>query len=268
MHQSASMTLEYAYNDWCIALAAEVLGQADQAEVFHQRAKNYENHFNPEVGFMQGRNLDGSWREPFDPADDADDNDFCEANSWIYTWFVPHDVEGLIGLIGGKETFVAKLDEFFSGDYFEISNEPSFHIPYLYNYAGAAAKTQQVVRNTLSTEFGADPGGLPGNDDAGATSAWYAFSAMGLYPVAPGDGVYQITSPLFDRITIHLNRAFTRGETFVIETTGNSALNLYIQSAELNGKPLDRTWVTHEEITRGGTLKLVMGPDPSTWGSK
>jgi putative alpha-1,2-mannosidase len=119
----------------------------------------------------------------------------------------------------------------------------------------------------MANDFGPDPGGLPGNDDAGATSAWYAFSSMGFYPVAPGDGVYQLTSPLFDKITIQLNPAFARGKTFVIETVDNSATNLYIQSAELNGEPLERTWITHEEITRGGTLRLQMGPNPSTWGS-
>jgi predicted alpha-1,2-mannosidase len=266
MHQSASMTLEYAYNDWCTAQAAEALGQTDQVPIFEQRAKNYQNHWNEAVGFMQGRMLDGSWREPFDPADDADDNDFCEATSWIYTWFVPHDVEGLIELMGGAAAFAAKLDEFFAGDHFEISNEPSFHIPYLYNYAGRPGKTQEVVRTTLANDFGPDPGGLPGNDDSGATSAWYAFSAMGFFPVAPGDGVYQITSPLFDKTTILLNPAFAKGKTFVIETFDNSAQNLYIQSAELNGQPLERTWITHEEITKGGTLRLQMGSDPSTWG--
>jgi predicted alpha-1,2-mannosidase len=266
MHQSASMTLEYAYNDWCIAQAAQILKKSDQVDVFRQRAKNYKNHWNDAAGFMQGRNLDGSWREPFDPADDADDNDFCEATSWIYTWFVPHDVSGLIALMGGKSAFAAKLDEFFSGGYFEISNEPSFHIPYLYNYAGEPARTQEVVRATLQTEFGSDPGGLPGNDDSGATSAWYAFSAMGVYPVAPGDGVYQITSPLFDRITVHLNPAFYGGKTLVIEAVDNSPENLYIQSAELNSEPLERAWITHAEIGKGGTLRLHMGPNPSEWG--
>jgi predicted alpha-1,2-mannosidase len=169
-------------------------------------------------------------------------------------------------LMGGKSAFAAKLDEFFSGGYFEISNEPSFHIPYLYNYAGEPARTQEVVRATLQTEFGSDPGGLPGNDDSGATSAWYAFSAMGVYPVAPGDGVYQITSPLFDRITVHLNPAFYGGKTLVIEAVDNSPENLYIQSAELNSEPLERAWITHAEIGKGGTLRLHMGPNPSEWG--
>jgi len=264
LHQSASMTLEYAYNDWCIAQAAEFLGKTDQVQIFRQRALNYQNHWNDAVGFMQGKNLDGSWHEPFDPANSDDGNDFCEATSWIYSWFVPHDVDGLISLFGGQPAFVTKLDEFFAGDYFEISNEPSFHIPYLYNYAGEPSKTQATVRATLANDFGPDPRGLPGNDDAGATSAWYAFSAMGLYPVAPGDGLYQITSPIFDRITLHLNPAFTKGKTFVIEAADNSAVNLYIQSAELNGQPLERTWITHEEITKGGTLRLQMGPNPST----
>ncbi len=216
---------------------------------------------------MQGKNLDGSWVEPFDPANDDRANDFCEGSSWIYTFFVPHDVEGLIELIGGKQAFADKLDAFFAAGYFEPDNEPSFHIPWLYNYAGAASRAQQVVRTTLDSEFSAEPRGLSGNDDAGASSAWYIFGALGLYPVAPGEAKYQITSPVFDRITILLNPNVYKGETFVIEAVDNSETNLYIQSAGLNGEPLDRPWITHEEITKGGALRLQMGPSPSSWGS-
>jgi predicted alpha-1,2-mannosidase len=266
MMESASMTLEYAYNDWCIAQVAAGLKKADMADLFEQRAQNYRNNFNPAVGFMQGKNQDGTWVEPFDPANDDRGNDFCEGNSWIYTFFVPHDVESLIDLLGGRQALEDRLDAFFAGGYFEPDNEPSFHIPWLYNYAGAANKAQAVVRDSLEAEFSAVPRGLPGNDDAGATSAWYMFAAMGLYPVSPGDSRYQINSPLFDRVTILLDPAYDQGETFVIEAVDNSASNIYIQSAELNGEPLDRPWITHEEITRGGKLTLQMGPDPSSWG--
>lgn len=265
--ESASMTLEYAYADWCTAQVAAGLGKPEMADLFGRRATNYTNNFNPDVGFMQGKNLDGSWVEPFDPANGDRGNDFCEGNSWIYTFFVPHDVEGLIELIGGKQAFEDRLDAFFAGGYFEPDNEPSFHIPWLYNFTGAAYKAQQVVRHTLQTEFSAEPRGLPGNDDAGATSAWYIFGAMGLYPLTPGEAKYQVGSPLFERITIQLNPAYCRGKTFVIEAEHNSDQNIYIQSAKLNGKPLDRSWITHQEITNGGTLKLVMGSEPSGWGS-
>ncbi len=265
--ESASMTLEYAYNDWCIAQVAKGLEKDDLAALFEQRAQNYRNNFNPAEGFMQGKNENGTWVEPFDPANNDRGNDFCEGNSWIYTFFVPHDVEGLIDLLGGRQALEDRLDAFFQGGYFEPDNEPSFHIPWLYNYAGAAAKAQAVVRDSLQAEFSAAPRGLPGNDDAGATSAWYMFAAMGLYPVSPGDSRYQINSPIFDRVTILLDPAFCKGETFVIEAADNSPENLYIQSADLNGEPLEHPWITHGEITRGGTLRLQMGPDPSSWGS-
>jgi predicted alpha-1,2-mannosidase len=260
--QSASMTLEYAYNDWATAQVADALGKSAEAQHYAQRALNYRNHWDPQTGFMRGRNLDGSWVEPFDPTEGVD---FCEASSWIYTWFVPHDVPGLIGLVGDETTFAAMLDQFFDQGHFDIGNEPSFHAPYLYNYAGSSHRTQQRVRETIRADFGIDPGGLPGNDDSGATSAWLALSAMGIYPVAPGGGVYQLTSPLFDRVTIRLHPAFAEGDTFVIEAVNNDATNMYIQSATLNGVALDRTWITHGEITAGGTLTFVLGPDPSTW---
>lgn len=265
--QSVSMTLEYAYNDWCIAQVAQGLGRDSDYQAFMERSGNWANHWNPDTGFLQPRDEDGAWSEPFDPADNSDGNGYCEANAWIYTWFVPHDVEGLIASIGGDASFLAKLDQFFADGYFDSSNEPSFHIPFLYNYAGAPHRAQEVVRETLAADFTAEPGGLPGNDDAGATSAWYLLAAMGIYPVTPGDSTYQIVSPVFQRITIPLDPAWYDGGTFVIEATGNSAANRYIQSATLNGATLDRTWITHAEIVAGGTLTLVMGPQPSTWGA-
>ena len=260
--QSVSMTLEYAYNDWCIGRVAEGLGEADWQATFSERAGYYANHWDAEVGFMRGRMRDGSWIEPFDPTDDSDINDFCEADSWIYTWFVPHDVPGLIELFGGDEAFVARLDEFFAGDHFEVSNEPSFHVPYLYNYAGAPHRTQEVVRQVLAADFAADPGGLPGNDDAGATSAWYVLAALGLYPVAPGDGVYQLSSPLFERATLHLDPAIYEGGTFVIEAQGTGAATPYIGAATLDGAIVEGTSITHDDVVAGGTLALEMDTAP------
>jgi predicted alpha-1,2-mannosidase len=215
---------------------------------------------------MQARKRDGSWNEPFDPT--ANDVDFCEADSWIYTWFVPHDVQGLIDAMGGREAFVAKLDAFFDGGHDDPSNEPAFHTPYLYVYAGAPWKTADRVRAWLAEEFSATPGGLPGNDDAGATSAWYVLSALGLYPVAPGDGVYVLGSPLFERATLHLDPRHFPGGAFVIEAPGTSDTNRYVQRARLNGAPLERAWLWHDEVAAGGTLVLEMGPAPSDWASE
>lgn len=261
--QSASMTLEYAYDDWCTAQVALALGQKDDAAPFLARAGNYRNVWNPEHGFMQGKARDGTWVEPFDPA--KENQDFTEATSWIYTWFVPHDVPGLVTLMGGQDAFVTKLDEFFAGHHFDPSNEPDFHAPFLYNLVGRPAQTQARVRALLASSYSAAPDGLVGNDDAGAMSAWYVLSALGLYPVTPGDGKYQLTSPLFDRATLRLNPAYP-GSTFVIEARDNSADNVYVQSATLNGKPLTRAWLTHQEVVAGGTLSFTLGPAPSAWG--
>jgi predicted alpha-1,2-mannosidase len=261
--QSVSMTLEYAYDDWAIAQTARVFNRPDLAGTFDERALNYQHHWDASVGFMRAKHRDGSWVEPFDP---AGGDDFCEASSWIYTWYVPHDVAGLITLMGGDAAFVAKLDQFFAEDHFEISNEPSFHAPFLYNYAGAPAKTQERVRAVIASDFSEAPDGLPGNDDAGATSAWLVLSSIGLFPMAPGDGIYTIASPLFDRVTLELNPLFAVGGTFVIETVNNSASNFYVQSATLNGQPLLVPQLQHEQLIAGGTLTLQMGPNPSAWG--
>lgn len=264
--QSASMTLEYAYNDWCSARVAATVGKPRDQARYLERSGNYRNVWNPERGFMQGKWRDGSWVEPFDPAGPVN-QDFTEANSWIYTWFVPHDVPGLIALMGGPQSFVTRLDQFFAEKHFDMGNEPDFHAPFLYNSAGAPWRTQAQVRSLLATWFSARPDGLPGNDDSGAMSAWYVFGALGLYPVAPGDGVYQLSSPLFDRTTIHLHPGFFKGRTFVIEAQQGGEANLYIQSAQLNGKALTRPWLTHQELGEGGQLVLQMGPTPSNWGT-
>jgi predicted alpha-1,2-mannosidase len=262
-HQSASMTLEIAYNDWAVSQAARSFGLDDQADRFLERSGNWRNHWDESTGFMRGRLADGSWVEPFDPTDGRDDNDFCEATSWIYTWFVPHDVPALIDLMGGEAPFIERLDQFFDEGHFELSNEPSFHVPFLYIDAGAPERTQEVTREVLTTAFSADPSGLPGNDDAGATSAWYVLAALGLYPVAPGDGVYHLASPSFDRLTLYLDPTlYPEAGMFVIEASGNGPGNVYVHSATLNGDPLDRWWITHEEIVSGGTLSLEMGATP------
>jgi len=260
-YQSASMTLEYAYDDWCIAQVAREMGRTEDAERFLERSRSYLNQWDEDVGFMRGRLRDGSWVEPFDPANGEDANDFCESTSWIYSWFVPHDVPALIDLHGGEDAFIERLDRFFAEGHFEVSNEPSFHVPYLYTFAGAPERTQEVVREVLATAFSAAPDGLPGNDDAGATSAWYVLGALGLFPVAPGDGVYQIASPIFERVTLRLNPDVYTGGTFVVETTGSGPSGVHVNRAALNGETLDRWWITHDELVAGGTLTLEMSED-------
>ncbi len=256
--QSASMTQEHAFDDWATAQLAGAMGHTEAEARFRARAESWRNHWDADVGFVRGRYRDGSWVEPFDPTDGTD---FVESSAWIYTFFVPHDVDGLIDTIGGEEAFVEKLDAFFDEGHFDASNEPSFHIPLLYNRAGAAWKTQARVHALLRESFSASPGGLPGNDDAGATSAWYALLALGLYPLAPGDGHYELTTPLFERAEIALHG----GKTFTIVASRSSEAAIYIAQAALNGVPLERTWITHEELTAGGELVLTLVDAPPSW---
>lgn len=263
--QSASMTLEYAYEDWALAAFARRLGRNDEAKALTRRAGYWKNHWNPEKGFMQGRKRDGSWVEPFDPA--RYDADFCEASSWIYSWFVPHDVRALIEARGGPDAFIRKLDEYFDTGRHDMSNEPAFHTPFLYAYAGAPAKAQARARELLRKHFTAAPDGLPGNDDAGATSAWAVFVALGLYPITPGGDVYVLGSPVFPKATLYLEPNHFEGRTFTIEARGAGAANVYVQSAKLNGATLDRPWITHGELAKGGALVFEMGPEPSAWGA-
>lgn len=265
--QGASMTLEYAYNDAVAARFGAALGRDAEATELEDRAGSFAAHWDSDSGFMRPRQRDGAWVEPFDPEDWSDRNGFCEASAWVYTWFVPHDVPRLIELMGGAEAFLSKLDEYFDTGQHDPSNEPGFHVPYLYVYAGDPSRTQARVRALLDAAFSDEPNGLPGNDDAGATSAWYVFSAMGLFPAAPGDDVYTLTSPTFDRVELLLHPAHRGGERFAIETRNGGDGRIYIQSATLNGVPLDRAWLRHSEIVAGGELVLEMGADPSDWAA-
>lgn len=263
--QAASMTLEYAYDDWCLSELASELGHADDAQRFARRAQSYRNQWNPANQSMQARFGWGAWLEPFDPTATWG---FTEANAWIYTWFVPHDVPGLIELMGGAAAFTTKLDAFFDEGHYDASNEPDFHAPYLYAYAGAPARTAERVRSLVARSFASAPDGLPGNDDAGATSAWLAFSLLGLYPVTPGEPVYVLGSPSFERAEVRVGGAGARGgRSFVIEAPGVSATQAYVQRATLDGADLDRAWITHDELAAGGTLILEMGPTPSAWAT-
>jgi predicted alpha-1,2-mannosidase len=255
--EQVSRTLEYAYDDYVAAQFASALGHRDDASLLLQRSHNWRNVLDPGTGFARGRHADGSWITPFDPAKPA--TFVTEANPWQYTFFVPQDIDGLIRAIGGRAAFISKLDGLFDNHLYDQGNEPSHAIAYLYNFAGAPAKTQQRVRELMNTQFGAGPDGLPGNDDAGQMSAWYVLSAMGFYPVCPGTPGYSIGSPIFSRIAIHL----VNGKTFTIGAHGSSADNIYIRSIQLDGRAHPGWSFSHNDILRGGTLTLDMAASPA-----
>ena len=286
VRESVSRTLEYAFNDWCVAQLAKEAGKMDDYALFMKRAFNYKNVMDLTTGFARPKNSEGKWLDPFDPkfVGHGNDRHYTEANAWQYTLFVPHDVQGVINLAGGRPNFVAKLDTLFTtsseikstvsditgliGQYAH-GNEPGHHTVYLYNYAGVPWKTQNMARKVMDDLYTAGPAGLCGNEDMGQMSAWYVLSAMGFYPVAPGQNVYSIGSPLFSKVTIHLDKTFGNAAKFVIETRNSAKANKYIQSATLNGKPLNKPWFDHSEIKNGGTLVFVMGAEPNkNWGSE
>lgn len=285
--QAVSVTIENSYDDWCVAQLAKALGKQDDAARFMKLAHNYRNVFNPATDFMAPKSADGRWVEPFDPklgGGQGGRDYFTEMNSWTYTFGVQHDVAGLIHLFGGREAFNAKLDQLFVEQYgipkyhylsqfpdstglvglYAQGNEPSFHIPYLYDFSGQPWKTQRRVRQLMDIWYGVGPLGIPGDDDGGETSSWYVLSAMGFYPVCPGSPVYEIGSPLFAKTTLRMGN----GKEFTILANHVSARNKYIQSATLNGEPLNKPWFRHADIANGGTLTLEMGDTPNTqWGS-
>ena len=267
--ESVSKTLEYCYDDWCIAQMAKALNKTEDYKEFNQRAHNWENVFDPVVGFMRGKSYDRAWLEPFDPLKNSA---YSEGNAYQYM-YVPHDVNGLIVKMGGDNAFSKWLDVLFSlksknaergsiGQYWH-GNEPSQQLAYLYNYVGEAWKTQRLVNQILNKLYTTKNDGLAGNDDCGQISAWYILSSIGFYPVAPGQTIYAIGSPLFAKTTIHLED----GKTFVIKANNISTENIYIQSATLNGKDYPNSFLRHEDIMKGGELVFEMGPEPNkTWG--
>jgi predicted alpha-1,2-mannosidase len=280
-YYAAARTLEFAYDDWCLAQMAEALGKTNDATLFLRRSQNFTNVFDRRTGFFRGRTAAGTFREPFNPRAVSFD-DFIEANAWQYAFAVPQDVPGMIRLYGGDTAFIRKLDQLFNADsevdnylvdvsglvgQYSHGNEPDQHFAYLYDLAGAPWKTQQRVRQILLTQYDNSPEGICGNDDCGQISAWYVWSALGLYPLNPVGGRYLIGSPLVEKAVIQLDPKFYPGGKFVIIAHNASRQNCYIQSAELNGKPLHRIWITHAEITSGGRLEFEMGIRPDkTWG--
>ncbi len=252
---SASRTLEVCWSDWCTAQVAKILGHEEDCEYFMGRAHNYEKLFDPETRFMRPKNSDGSFFADFNPADSFK-NGFCECTSWEYTFFVPHDIQGLINHIGGRAEFVSRLDEFFASGLFNYENETSIQVPYLYSYAGAPAKTQKIVRHCLVNNYWDTPNGLHGEDDSGAMSAWYTLAACGLYPANPSDAIYVINSPMFANVSFR-----TQYGVFEIKCNDFNEDNIYIGRAELNGQPLEKVWLGWNEIEPGGLLELWMTSD-------
>ena len=268
-----SWTLENAYFDYCAGRFAAALGQADDASLLSKRSLNYKNIYDPAVGNMRARNADGSWT-PWKSAT-AHGQGCVESNPYQQGWFVPHDVAGLIELMG-KDYFLSYLTDFFEktpanfkwNDYYNHANEPVHHVPYLFTYAGAPWLSQKWSRFIMDNAYGSGVKGLCGNEDVGQMSAWYVLSAIGFHPVSPVDGVYIIGSPLFDQVSIRLDPHYYKGREFTVLARHNSAQNIYIQSAKLNGKPLARAWITHAEIVQGGKLEFIMGSTPNKeWGS-
>lgn len=274
---SVAMVMEYAYNDWCVAEMARNLKKENDYLLYQQKAQFYKNMFDSSTGFMRPKNRDYTWDKPFDPAEPS--GHYVEGNAFQYSAFVPHDVDGLIDLMGGDEKFVAWLDTLFThqsnfdknvvdaggliGQYAH-GNEPSHQIAYLYNYVGAAPKTQKYVREILNTLYDDTPEGISGNEDCGQISAWYIMSAMGFYPSLPGEPMYTIGSPIFDKVTINLEN----GKKFVIRAKNVSEKNVYIQSAKLNGKSYTKSWFNHQEIINGGEFVFEMGEKPNyDWGT-
>jgi predicted alpha-1,2-mannosidase len=256
--EQVSRTLEYAYDDFLAGQLAQALNHKEDAALFAKRAQNYRNVIDPSTGFARGRHADGSWDSPFDPS--VPYGYITEGLPYQYTFFVPQDVDGLIALVGGRKAFSWKLDTLFARGYYNHGNEPSHHLAYLYDFAGEAWKTQMHVRKLLESQYADRPDGLAGNDDCGQISAWYVMSALGFYQVTPGIPVYQIGTPLFDEAVIHL----AGDRQFSIRAAGASDGKQYIRSATLNGKPLNRAWLTHQEIVSGGELVLEMSSEPSS----
>ena len=255
---SVTHSLEYAYNCWAAANFLSATGNKKKyLKVYNtliQRAGYYKNSFDAGTGFMRAKSITGQWKE----------GGYAEGTEWTYSWFAPHDVQGLINLMGGDEAFSKKLSQCFEEGHYVHDNEPPLHYAYLFNYCGAPWKTQQWARQITEENYSTDPGGLPGNDDLGTLSSWYVFSAMGFYPVTPGTNQYQLGSPVFEETVIHLSN----GQDFVLKANNVSQQNKYIQSATLNGVPFNRPWLMHEDMARGKTLVLEMGPAPNkAWGN-
>ncbi len=278
--EAASKTVEYAFDDWTIARMAEKMGRRDVADRYFKRARNWRNVFDPKTGFVRAKKSDGTYREPFDPVRSNFGSDYTEGSAWQYSWYMPHDNAGLVKMLGGDAGLVAKIDQVFDAKidptvyahmedisgligHYAHGNEPSHHVAYLYNYAGAPWKTQARLAQIVGSQYRDTPDGLAGNDDLGQMSAWLAFTALGFYPVAPGSNEYVIGRPYVERATLNL----PDGKRSTIRTEGLADAHPYVGSVTLNGKPLARSVLRHEEIVAGGELVFTMRATPDkAWG--
>lgn len=269
-----SCTLEYDYTDWCMARLAEWLGKEGDRAHFDRRALSYATIFDPESGWFRPRNEKGVFSSLPEKGRLQEGYGCVESNPYQQGWFVPHDVEGMIRLMGGREKVLADLTDMFEktpgdylwNDYYNHANEPVHHVPFLFNRLGMPSLTQKWTRDICRNAYHDKVTGLVGNEDVGQMSAWYVLAAAGIHPICPGDGRYEITSPVFDRVEFRLDPAYAAGGSFVIEARDNSPENIYIQSATLNGKKYDKCYLTHDDLAAGGTLVLQMGAKPSDWG--
>ena len=279
-NETVAKALEYCAADDGVAKVAKLLGKKDDYEYFFNRSRSYKKYYDPETRFLRAVGTDGKFRLPFNPFfAEHRTNDYTEGNAWQYTFLVPHDVKGLIKLFGSDKAFMSKLDSLFfvegwAGDnaspdmsgmtgQYAHGNEPSHHVIYMYNYAGRPDKAAPMLRKMLNEMYLDQPDGLSGNEDVGQMSAWYIISSVGLYQVDPVGGRFVIGSPLFDKATVNVGG----GKTFTVVAKNNSDKNIYVQSARLNGKTLKNSYVDFNDIRRGGTLELVMGPKPSKWAT-
>lgn len=276
-NESVAKALEYAYNDWCISVFAESMTDFDNKDKYAHFAKAYEFYFDKETRFMRGLNSKGEWRTPFNPrASTHRNDDYCEGTAWQWTWFVPHDVEGLVNLMGGENAFASKLDSLFTADsslegettssdisgligQYAHGNEPSHHVTHLYNYVNRPWRTQELVDSVFQSQYANRPDGLAGNEDCGQMSAWYILNSMGFYQVCPGKPVYSIGRPVFDQAVVNL----TNGKKFTVMVKNNSKKNKYIESMLLNGQTLHTPFFSHQDIVDGGTLEITMSDKPN-----
>lgn len=281
-NESVAKALEYAYNDWCIARIAEAAGDTATMAKYDRFGKAYQKYFDPGTRFMRGVMSDGSWRTPFSPnSSNHRNDDYCEGTAWQWSWFVPQDVPGLMELMGGKEQFAQKLDSLFTASseltgelvsaditgligQYAHGNEPSHHIIHLYNYAGQPWKAQELVDKVFEEQYRVDPDGLSGNEDCGQMSAWLVMNAMGIYQVCPGDPVYSVGRPMFEKMTVNL----PGGKRLAIKADNFSKGNKYIASLTLNGKPVTTPFLNHADLMEGGELIFTMSDKPTQWGVK
>ena len=276
-NEAVAKALEYAYNDWCISAFAESLGDAANHEKYAKFAEGHKTYFDPSTRFMRGLDSKGNWRTPFNPRSSTHRNDdYCEGTAWQWTWFVPHDIDGLVNLMGGEDAFVQKLDSLFTADsslegettssdisgligQYAHGNEPSHHVIHLYNYVNRPWRTQELVDSVYRSQYANSVDGLSGNEDCGQMSAWYVLNSMGFYQVCPGKPVYSIGRPAFDKAVINLSE----DKTFSIIVKNNSKENKYIESISLNGKSLYTPFFNHQDIANGGTMEISMTDKPN-----